>query len=137
VLFQPASPTHHLAFREYAPVMGLYDPGRQQSWDRIVHRLRAITGLGTLVLVIAVAGPVLLKELPPYALLLAIAPAMTFLLTWLFREPPQGWQRPVDDERLERRYQRMRKSSVVHIALFGSISLLFILLILAGIFRLH
>ena len=117
--------------------MGLYDPDRQQRWDRIVHRLRAITGLGTLALVIALAGPLLLKELPPYAILLAAAPAITFLLTWIFRQPPQGWNPPVDDDRLERRYQRMRKLSAVHLTLFGSISLLFILLILAGVFRMH
>ncbi len=74
--------------------MGLYDPDRQQRWDRIVQRLRAITGLGTLALVIALAGPVLLKQLPPNAILLAAAPAITFLLTWLFRRPPQGVESP-------------------------------------------
>jgi hypothetical protein len=117
--------------------MALYDPERQEQWDRIMHRLRTITGLGTLALVVALAGPVLLKELPPYVMLLVVAPAIGYLLLWVFREPPRGWQSPVDDRRLETRYQRMRKFSAVHLAIFGSISLLFILLILAGVFRVN
>lgn len=116
--------------------MGLYDADRQQRWDRILYRLRTITGLGALALVIGLAVPVLLKELPlPYAIVIAAAPAVTFLLTWLFPEPPQRWQSPADEERLARRYQRMQKLSVVHLAIFGSVSLLFIVLILAGVFK--
>lgn len=117
--------------------MGQYDPERQEPWNRTVHRLRVITGLGTLALVIGLAGPVLLRDLPPYAMLPAAASAIGYLLLWLVRSPPPGWQPAAEDQRLETRYQRMRKFSTIHLTLFGGLSLLFILLILVGVFRAH
>lgn len=117
--------------------MGLYDPERQQRWDQMIGGFRRLIAVGTLTLIIALAVPVLLNQLPPVVLLLWAAwSSLGWLLTWLFRGPPKGWQPPADYGPIERNLARMQKVSMIHLALFGSIDAILLLLVLARVVQL-
>ena|SRR6202035_911139 len=116
--------------------MGLYDSDRQQRWDQMIGGFRTLMAVGTLTLFIALALPVLLNQLPPVALLLAAWSSVGWLLTWLFRSPPKGWQPLAEYGPMERNVARMRKVSLIHLALFGSVDAILLLLVLAKVVRL-
>lgn len=115
--------------------MGLYDPDRQQRWDQMIGGFRTLLAVATLTLFIALAVPVLLNQLPPVVLLLAAWSSLGWLLTWLFRGPPKGWQPPADYGPMERNLARMRKVSLIHLALFGSTDAILLLLVVARAVR--
>ena len=117
--------------------MGLYDPDRQGRWDHMIGGFRALMAVGTLGLVIALAVPILLNQLPPAFLALAVWSSLGWLLTWLLRSPPQGWKPPVDHGTMERRLARMQKVSLLHLALIGTIDIILVVLVLAKGLRLR
>lgn len=120
----------------YARLMGVHDLGPQQRWDQIIGGMRTLLGVGTLALFIVVAVPVLLNQVPPFVLLLAAWSSLGWLLTWFLRRPPRGWHPPADFGRAEQSLARMRKVSLIHLAVFGSIDAILLLLLLVRAVRL-
>ncbi|MDQ6714224.1 MAG: hypothetical protein M3Z28_13710 [Candidatus Dormibacteraeota bacterium] len=54
--------------------------------------MRLAGAAGAILLFLSLLGPVILKQLPPLVLLLALGPALLWLTTWIWEgRPPKGW----------------------------------------------
>ena len=75
----------------------------------MLKSMRLIGGGGAILLFLALLGPVILNQLPPLVLLLALGPALLWLTTWIWEgRPPKGWS-PKDPARADQAYRRIRK----------------------------
>src|SRR3989475_8045656 len=82
---------------------------RSEQWSRVLKRMRLLGGAGALVLFVALLGPVILNQLSPLLLLLALGPALLWLTTWVWEgRPPKGWS-VKDPARSDHAPQRLRR----------------------------
>jgi hypothetical protein len=82
---------------------------RSEQWSRILKSMRLLGGTGAILLFLGLLAPVILKELPPLVLLLALGPALLWLTTWVWEgRPPKGWSIK-DRARSDHAHQRLRK----------------------------
>jgi hypothetical protein len=85
------------------------DQERSAQWSRMLKSMRLVSGGGTIVLFLAILGPVIMNQAPPLFLLLAVAPALVWMTTWIWEgRPPKGWSAK-DPARAEQAYQQLRK----------------------------
>ena len=90
---------------------------RSEQWSRVLKSMRLLGGAGALVLFVALLGPVILNQLSPLLLLLALGPALLWLTTWVWEgRPPKGWFIK-DPARVDQANQRIRKVTRRHLAI--------------------
>src|SRR5712691_5032830 len=66
---------------------------RSEQWSRILKSMRLLGGAGAILLFLALLAPVILNQLPPLVLVLALGPALLWLTTWIWEgRPPKGCQ---------------------------------------------
>jgi hypothetical protein len=82
---------------------------RSAQWSRFLNIMRLLGGGGAIVLFLAILGPVILNQVPPLALLLALGPALLWMTTWIWEgRPPKGWS-VKDPARADQANQRLRR----------------------------
>jgi hypothetical protein len=82
---------------------------RFEQWSRILKSVRLLGGSTAILLFLSLLSLVILNELPPLVLLLALGPALLGLTTWILEgRPPKGWS-VKDPARADQAYQRLRK----------------------------
>ena len=82
---------------------------RSEHWSRVLKSMRLLGGSGAILLFLGLLAPVILNELPPLVLLLALGPALLWLTTWIWEgRPPKGWS-VRDPARSDRANQQLRK----------------------------
>jgi hypothetical protein len=82
---------------------------RSEQWSRVLKGMRLLGGAAAVGLFLALLGPVILNQLPPLVLLLALGPALLWLTTWVWEgRPPKGWS-VKDPARSDHAHQRLRK----------------------------
>ena len=65
---------------------------RSEQWSSFLKSMRLLGGGGAILLFLGLLGPVMLNQLPPLILLLALGPALLWLTTWIWEgRPPKGW----------------------------------------------
>jgi hypothetical protein len=90
---------------------------RSEQWSRVLKSMRLLGGAGALVLFVALLGPVIVNQLPPLVLLLAVGPALLWLTTWVWEgRPPKGWS-VMDTARVDQANERIRKVTRRHVAI--------------------
>jgi hypothetical protein len=90
---------------------------RSEQWSRVLKSMRLIGGAGAILLFVGLLAPVILNELPPIVLLLALGPALLWLTTWIWEgRPPKGWSIK-DPARLDQSQQQLRNWSRRHLAI--------------------
>jgi hypothetical protein len=90
---------------------------RSEQWSRVLKSMRLLGGAGALLLFLSLLAPVILKQLPPLVLLLALGPALLWLTTWLWEgRPPKGWS-VKDPNRNDQSHQQLRAWSRRHLIL--------------------
>jgi len=84
---------------------------RFEQWSRMLKSMRLLGGTGAILLFLGLLAPVILNQLPPLLLLLALGPALLWLTTWIWEDrPPKGWSAK-DPARADQAHQRLRKWS--------------------------
>jgi hypothetical protein len=82
---------------------------RSEQWSRMLKSMRLLGGAGAILLFLGLLAPVILNELSPFVLLLALGPALLWLTTWVWEgRPPKGWS-VKDPARIDQSHQRLRK----------------------------
>src|SRR5260370_38140175 len=85
--------------------------GRAEQWSRMLKSMRLLGGAAAILLFLALLGPVMLNQVPPFVLLLALGPALLWMMTWIWEgRPPKGWS-VKDPARVDRSLQQLRKWS--------------------------
>jgi hypothetical protein len=93
------------------------DQERSDQWSRVLKSVRLLGGAGAILLFLSLLAPVILKQLPPLVLLLALGPALLWLTTWVWEgRPPKGWS-VKDPARSDRSQQQLRKWAGRHLIL--------------------
>ena len=88
-----------------------------EQWSRVLKSMRVLGGLGAVLLFLSLLAPVILKQLPPLVLLLALGPALLWLTTWIWEgRPPKGWS-VKDPARADQSHQQLRRWSRRHLTL--------------------
>jgi hypothetical protein len=81
---------------------------RSEQWARILKSMRLLGGSTAILLFLSLLSLVILNQLPPLVLLLALGPALLWLSTWIWEgRPPKGWS-VRDPARLDQS-QQLRK----------------------------
>jgi hypothetical protein len=84
---------------------------RSEQWSRILKSMRLLTGPTAVLLFLSLLSLVILNQLPPLVLLLALGPALLWLMTWIWEgRPPKRWS-VKDPARMDRSLQQLRKVS--------------------------
>jgi len=84
---------------------------RSEQWARILKSMRLLGGSGAILLFLSLLSLVILNQLPPLVLLLALGPALLWLMTWIWEgRPPKGWS-VKDPARADRSLQQLRRWS--------------------------
>ena len=110
---------------------------RSEQWSRVLKSMRLLGGAGAIGLFLALLGPVILNQLPPLVLLLAVGPAMLWLTTWVWEgRPPKGWS-VNDPARVDQANQRIRKVTRRHLAIGLVFSIGTLMLVLLQIATRH
>ena len=90
---------------------------RSEQWSRLLKSMRLIGAAGAILLFLSLLGPVVLKQLPAFVLLMALGPALLWLTTWVWEgRPPKGWS-VKDPARVEQSQQQLRRWSRRHLAI--------------------
>jgi hypothetical protein len=110
---------------------------RSEQWSRVLKSMRLLGGAGAIVLFLALLGPVILNQLPPLVLLLAVGPALLWLTTWVWEgRPPKGWS-VKDPARVDQANQRIRRVTRRHLAIGLVLSIGTLMLVLLQISMRH
>src|SRR6266550_6032738 len=84
---------------------------RFEQWSRMLKSMRLLGGTGAILLFLGLLAPVILNQLPPLVLALALGPALLWLTTWIWEgRPPKSWSIK-DSARADQAHQRLRKWS--------------------------
>jgi hypothetical protein len=106
---------------------------RSEQWSRVLKSMRLLGGAGALVLFVALLGPVIVNQLPPLVLLLAVGPALIWLTTWVWEgRPPKGWS-VKDPARVDQANERILKVTRRHVAIGIVLSIGTVILVLLQI----
>ena len=82
---------------------------RSEQWSRILKSMRLLGGSTAILLFLSLLSLVILNQLPPLVLLLALGPALLWLSTWIWEgRPPKGWS-VRDPARSDQAHERRRK----------------------------
>jgi hypothetical protein len=82
---------------------------RSEQWARFLKSTRLLGGSTAILLFLTLLSLVILNQLPPLVLLLALGPALLWLTTWIWEgRPPKGWS-VKDPARSDQANQRLRK----------------------------
>jgi len=82
---------------------------RSEQWSRMLKSMRLLGGGAAILLFLGLLGLVILNEARPLVLLLALGPALLWLMTWIWEgRPPKGWS-VRDPARADQANQRLRK----------------------------
>ena len=82
---------------------------RSEQWARFLKSTRLLGGSTAILLFLTLLSLVILNQLPPLVLLLALGPALLWLTTWIWEgRPPKGWSIK-DPTRSDHAHQRLRK----------------------------
>ncbi len=82
---------------------------RSEQWARILKSMRLLGGSAAILLFLSLLSLVILNQVPPPVLLLALGPALLWLMTWVWEgRPPKGWS-VNDPARVDRSLQQLRK----------------------------
>jgi hypothetical protein len=82
---------------------------RSEQWARFLKSTRLLGGSTAILLFLTLLSLVILNQLPPLVILLALGPALLWLTTWIWEgRPPKGWS-VKDPARSDQANQRLRK----------------------------
>jgi hypothetical protein len=82
---------------------------RSEQWSRILKSMRLLGGSAAILLFLSLLGLVILNQLPPLVLLLALGPALLWMTSWIWEgRPPKGWS-VRDPARANQAHQRLQK----------------------------
>jgi hypothetical protein len=85
---------------------------RSEQWSRILKSTalaRRLGGSAAILLFLSLLGLVILNQLPPLVLLLALGPALLWMTSWIWEgRPPKGWS-VKDPARADQAHQRLGK----------------------------
>jgi len=82
---------------------------RSEQGARMLKSMRLLGGGSAILLFLGLLGLVILNEVPPLVLLLAVGPALLWMTTWIWEgRPPKGWS-VKDPARSDQANQRLRK----------------------------
>jgi hypothetical protein len=88
---------------------------RSEQWSRNLKSMRLLGGTGAIALFVGLLAPVILKQLPPFLLLLALGPAFLWLTTWVWEgRPPKGWSAK-NPARLDQTHRQVRRVTKRHL----------------------
>jgi hypothetical protein len=106
---------------------------RSEQWSRVLKSLRLIGAAGAILLLLSLLGPVMLKQLPPFVLLLALGPALLWLTTWVWEgRPPKDWS-VKDPARIDQSREQIRKWSRRNLAIGLALSIGTLILVVVQI----
>jgi hypothetical protein len=104
---------------------------RSEQWARLLKSMRLLGGSGGILLFLSLLGLVIVNQLPPPVLLLALGPALIWLSTWIWEgRPPKGWsvRDPARSDQAQQRLQKWARRDLILGLVLGIGALIFALL---------